>query len=377
MSELDQYDFDLPRELIAQHPLANRSDSRLMLVNRQTGEIEHSHVRDLYRWLLPGDAIVFNNSRVVPAKLVGYRRETQGRWQGLYLRHDPATGVWELLTKTRGTLRTGELLVIQDRAGRDAMEMQCLGRTEDGNLLVKPLVNSSGRGEGASEQPPDPYQLLESIGRIPLPPYIRDGQMVDADVEDYQTVYASQAGSVAAPTAGLHFTPSLLKALERREVQQAMVTLHVGIGTFRPITASRLADHKMHSEWASIGQAACDTINQCRSTGGRCVAVGTTSVRVLESAVRAQAATPLLAPDGSSTSRVKLTPWTGDTDLFITPGFEFKAVDALMTNFHLPKSSLMVLVSSLAGHELIRRAYREAVQERYRFFSYGDAMLIY
>lgn len=358
MSELDRYDFDLPRDLIAQHPLPTRSDSRLMLVNRKTGDIDHSHVRDLYRWLLPGDAIVFNNSRVVPAKLVGYRRETRGRWQGLYLRHDSSTGIWELLTKTRGTLRSGELLVIQDRTGRDALEMQCIGRTEDGNLLVKPLP-----GDHWPKLPDEPTKLLEAIGRIPLPPYIRDGQMVDADVEDYQTVYASQAGSVAAPTAGLHFTPSLLQAIERREVSQAHVTLHVGIGTFRPITAERLADHKMHSEWASIDQASCDTINHSRSTGGRCVAVGTTSVRVLESAVRQTSG--------------KLEPWSGDTDLFITPGFEFKVVDALMTNFHLPKSSLLVLVSALAGFDLIQRAYQEAIREQYRFFSYGDAMLIY
>jgi len=358
MNELDDYDFELPRELIAQHPLAVRSDSRLMLVNRATGEIDHSHVRDLTRWLYPGDVIVLNDSRVIPAKLVGYRTRTRGRWQGLFLRVDAATKTWEVLTKTRGTLTPGETIMVQDRGGRDSMMLRCLARTDEGHLVVIP--------EPIDQWTPlvdDPYTLLDQFGRIPLPPYIRDGQMVDDDVEDYQTVYAKHAGSVAAPTAGLHFTEPLLRAVKKREVEVATVTLHVGIGTFRPIATERLEDHMMHFETGELAEAECDKILAAKRTGGRVLAVGTTSVRVLESAA--------IHGDGS------LKPWSGETDLFIRPGFKFQAIDGLMTNFHLPKSSLLVLVSALAGRDLIRRAYAEAVREEYRFFSYGDAMLIF
>jgi len=358
MNELDQYDFDLPRERIAQHPLATRSDSRLMLVNRATGQIDHSHVRDLPHWLRAGDALVLNNSRVIPAKLVGYRTQTRGRWQGLFLRADPGTGAWEVLTKTRGTLQPGETIMVQDRSGRDSMMLRCVARTDTGHLIVQPESMDQW-----SEISRDPFTLLEQFGRIPLPPYIRDGQMVDADLTDYQTVYAKATGSIAAPTAGLHFTESLLRSISKREVQISAVTLHVGIGTFRPIASEQLADHKMHSEWGSLDAATCDSLLECRKQGGRIVAVGTTTVRVLESAV----------VHGGGT----LTPWTGETDIFIRPGHRFGGIDALLTNFHLPRSSLLVLVSALAGRELIMRAYHEAIAEEYRFFSYGDAMLIY
>ena len=358
MNELDQYDFDLPRERIAQHPLATRSDSRLMLVNRATGQIDHSHVRDLPHWLRAGDALVLNNSRVIPAKLVGYRTQTRGRWQGLFLRADPGTGAWEVLTKTRGTLQPGETIMVQDRSGRDSMMLRCVARTDTGHLIVQPESMDQW-----SEISRDPFTLLEQFGRIPLPPYIRDGQMVDADLTDYQTVYAKATGSIAAPTAGLHFTESLLRSISKREVQISAVTLHVGIGTFRPIASEQLADHKMHSEWGSLDAATCHSLLECRKQGGRIVAVGTTTVRVLESAV----------VHGGGT----LTPWTGETDIFIRPGHRFGGIDALLTNFHLPRSSLLVLVSALAGRELIMRAYHEAIAEEYRFFSYGDAMLIY
>ena len=357
-NELDQYDFELPRERIAQHPLPIRSDSRLMLVNRGTGAIEHSHVRDLPHWLRPGDSLVLNNSRVVPAKLVGYRTQTRGRWQGLFLQADPSTGIWEVLTKTRGTLVAGETLMIQDRGGRDSMILRCIARTEQGHLLVKPEATDQWTTIST-----DPVALLERFGRIPLPPYIRDGQMVDADLTDYQTVYAKDSGSVAAPTAGLHFTDSLLKTIRNREVATEQVTLHVGIGTFRPIAVDKLDDHKMHHEWGSIDAVTCDRLNANRREGGRIIAVGTTSVRVLESAA--------LKNEG------KLAAWTGETDLFIRPGHRFAAIDALMTNFHLPRSSLLVLVSAFANRELILHAYQEAIKEEYRFFSYGDAMLLY
>ncbi len=358
MSELDLYDFDLPRELIAQHPLANRTDSRLMLVNRRTGEIEHSHVRDLPYWLREGDSLVLNNSRVIPAKLVGYRTQTRGRWQGLFLRCDSQSGTWEVLTKTRGTLQPGEIIMIQDRGGRDSMLLRCVQRTDDGHLLAVPAAIDQWTTISS-----DPFTLLEQFGRIPLPPYIRDGQMVDSDLVDYQTVFAQAAGSIAAPTAGLHFTEPLLRTIHKRGVSIASVTLHVGIGTFRPIAVERLDDHKMHREWGSIDDATCASLTANRTAGGRVVAVGTTSVRVLESAAAAAGG--------------KLTPWSGETDLFIRPGHPFAAIDALMTNFHLPRSSLLVLASALAGRELMMRAYQEAIREEYRFFSYGDAMLIH
>jgi S-adenosylmethionine:tRNA ribosyltransferase-isomerase len=351
MSEMDEYDFELPRELIAQHPLANRTDARLMLVNRQTGQIDHSHVRDIVDHLSPGDAIVLNNSRVVPAKLVGYRVQTRGRWQGLFLAADEKTGVWEVLTKTRGKLVAGEQIMIQDRHGRDAMTLRCIVRTEDGHLLAKPELAGT------------PVELLERFGRVPLPPYIRDGQMVDSDLTDYQTVFANRPGSVAAPTAGLHFTEPLLRKIGTAGVQVAAVTLHVGIGTFRPISVDSLDEHRMHSEWGELTEATADALSRTRQVGKRVVAVGSTSVRVLESAAAAGGG--------------QLAPWTGETDLFIRPGHRFAGCDAIMTNFHLPRSSLLVMMSAFAGRELIRAAYQEAIRHEYRFFSYGDAMMIY
>jgi S-adenosylmethionine:tRNA ribosyltransferase-isomerase len=364
MSEIDLYDYELPRERIAQEPLATRSDARLMLIDRSQGAIDHYHVRDLPELLHAEDALVLNNSRVIPARLVGYRSRTGGRWQGLFLRADSESGVWEVLTKTRGKLEPGETLTVQDREARDGMRLTVVSRTEQGHLLVMP-----GPPEGAIPQewldrpePSTPLQWLERYGRVPLPPYIRDGQMVDADVQNYQTVYAREGGSVAAPTAGLHFTQPLLDEISKGQTATSEVTLHVGIGTFRPIEAEQLSEHRMHSEWGQIGEDTCRVINERRAAGGRCVAVGTTSVRVLESA----------AEQGQG----ELQPWTGTTDLFIKPPYDCRVVDALMTNFHLPKSSLLVLVSALAGRELIQKAYRTAIEQEYRFYSYGDAMLI-
>jgi S-adenosylmethionine:tRNA ribosyltransferase-isomerase len=351
MSEMDQYDFDLPRDQIAQHPLPNRTDAKLMLVDRQTGKIEHAYVRDLPEFISPGDAIVLNNSRVVPAKLVGYRAQTRGRWQGLFLAADAKTGVWEVLTKTRGKLMDGELITVQDRQGRDALHLRCLTRTEEGHLLVKP------------EMAGGPVDLLERFGRVPLPPYIRDGQMVDSDLKDYQTVYANRPGSVAAPTAGLHFTEPLLRKLGDQGVIVSAVTLHVGIGTFRPITVDSLDEHRMHSEWGELTAATCDALRKTREQGRRVLAVGSTSVRVLESAA--------LAAEG------QLAPWSGQTDLFIRPGHRFAGCDAIMTNFHLPRSSLLVMMSAFIGRQLLMKAYEEAVKNNYRFFSYGDAMLLH
>lgn len=354
--EIDQFDYVLPDELIAQNPLANRVDARLMLVNRSTGSIDHHHIRDLPELLSPGDTLVMNNSRVIPARMVGYRDRTGGRWQGLFLRSDESTGLWEILTKTRGKLETGETIVVRDRDARDGMRLAVVARTDDGKLLVKPSLPSEIEGDYRC-----PADWLRRFGRVPIPPYIRGGQMVDADVVDYQTVYAKTDGSVAAPTAGLHFTKSLLEKLRGSGVGTVEVTLHVGIGTFRPIATQSLDEHQMHTEWGEIDQPSVNEIN-ARRKRGRTIAVGTTSMRVLESAACA--------------SGGLLKPWTGETDLFITPGFRFAASDGLLTNFHLPKSSLLVLVSAFAGRDLAMQAYRDAIDNEYRFYSYGDAMLI-
>ncbi len=347
MTDMRLYDFDLPKDRIAQEPLPQRSDAKLMLVDRRSGQIDHAYIRDLPDLIDAGDAMVLNNSRVLPARLSGYRVATRGRWQGLFLAADPQTGVWEVLTKTRGKLVAGEVIMVQDRHGRDALSLRCVARTDEGRLLVKP------------EQPGSAVELLEQFGRVPLPPYIRDGQMVDADLQNYQTVFARHPGSVAAPTAGLHFTAPLLQRLADRGVSLAQVTLHVGIGTFRPITVDTLEEHQMHSEWGELPAETSEQMSTSRQQGGRVIAVGSTSVRVLESAAAAGQ-----------------TPWSGQTDLFIRPGHRFTSCDAILTNFHLPRSSLLVMMSAFAGHELIMRAYREAVDQQYRFFSYGDAMLI-
>ena len=359
MSELDLYDYDLPRERIAQDPLANRSDSRLMVVHRRSGEIQHHYVRDLPDLLRADDALVLNDSRVIPARLVGFRTRTRGRWQGLFLREDVDAGVWEILTRTRGKLVEGETITVEDRNGLPGMRLQVVSRTDEGHLLVLPLAPEQDLGE--TDGFDSPAQWLERYGRIPIPPYIRDGHMVDADIENYQTVFAKAPGSVAAPTAGLHFTPQLLRQIIDDGTETASVTLHVGLGTFRPIATERLDDHEMHTEWGQITAENAEVVNEKRRGGGRCVAVGTTSVRVLESTAH---------------SLGRLDAWTGTTDLFIRPPYKFEVVDALMTNFHLPKSTLLVLVSALAGRELILEAYAKAIEAEYRFFSYGDAMLI-
>lgn len=347
MSEVDQYDYELPRELIAQFPLPCRSDARLLVVDRREQSWQHQHVRDLPALLDPRDCLVLNNTRVVPARLVGYRAKTRGRWTGLFLSADQQ-GLWKVMATTRGRPAPGEIVVLRDRQARDALHLQLVERSEPGLWLVRPESH-------------DPvFELLERIGRVPLPPYIRSGEMVDADRSTYQTVYAEAAGAVAAPTAGLHFTPELLAALQSRGMAFARVTLHVGPGTFRPIQAERLADHPMHFEWGCVAQDAVDRLERRRRQGGRVVVVGTTSMRLLETAAR----------EGT------LRAWSGETNLFIRPPFEFHASDALLTNFHLPRSTLLILVRTFGGDQLIRSAYEEAVREQYRFFSYGDAMLI-
>ena len=347
MSDLDHYDYNLPRELIAQHPLPRRADARLLVVDRKAGELTHSHVRDIGEWLRANDCLVANDTKVVPAKLTGRRTFTGGRWQGLFLSVDESGG-WRLLCKARGRLKPGEKITLLDRNAREDVSLILVEKEDEGVWLVKPLTDENT------------WTVLERIGRVPLPHYIRGGEPIDADRLQYQTMFAEKPGAVAAPTAGLHFTPELLDRLQQQGIQQARVTLHVGLGTFRPIQTETLAEHRMHSEWGSIDAANVSKLLAARQAGARIVAVGTTSVRVLETAAAAG----------------ELRPWTGNTDLFIRPPYAFRAVDALVTNFHLPRSTLLVLVRTFGGDELIRRAYDEAIREEYRFFSYGDAMLI-
>ncbi len=343
----DHYDFDLPKELIAQHPVRNREDARLLSVIRSTNSIEHFHVRDLPELLVPGDCLVLNNTKVIPAKLVGYRTQTGGRWAGLFLEAD-GQGNWKMLCKTRGRIKEGESVTLQDCNGVERTTLTLLTRLDGGEWVGRPEM------EGTTDE------ILDLVGRVPLPHYIRDGNMVDSDRADYQTVYAKELGAVAAPTAGLHFTKSLVRKLIDDGINLAQVTLHVGIGTFRPMTTELLGDHEMHSEWGSISEASAKLINKSRAAGGRIIAVGTTSVRVLETAG----------------SQGTIEPWSGDTSLFIKPPYDFKIVDGLLTNFHLPRSTLLVLVRTFGGDELMQRVYCEAIEEKYRFFSYGDAMLI-
>jgi S-adenosylmethionine:tRNA ribosyltransferase-isomerase len=346
--ELSHYDYDLPRQLIAQRPLARRSDARLMVVNRAEGSIQHRHVRDLPDLLRAHDCLVINDSRVLPARLLGKRSLTGGGWEGLFLSADEA-GRWRILGKTRGKLQPGEKVVLLNRLGNEDVELELFEKQPGGVWLARP---QSGE---------ETYGLLDRVGRVPLPHYIRGGEMVDDDRGWYQTVYARHPGSAAAPTAGLHFTDELLGRLVDAGVTPVRATLHVGLDTFRPISAATLAEHHMHSEHGNLGATAVERIRHCRSLGGRVVAVGTTSVRILETAARSG----------------ELQPWAGQTDLFIRPPYQFRVVDVLMTNFHLPCTSLLVLVCAFGGHDLIMRAYAEAIRENFRFYSYGDAMIVF
>lgn len=347
MDEIGHYDYELPKELVAQSPLTVRSDARLLLVDRQRKSLSHNHVRDLPELLQEGDCLVVNDTRVVPARLVGYRSQTGGKWEGLFLEASE-TGHWRILCKTRGKLAPGETITLTNSEGTEDVELEMGAKEPGGVWVVRPRSEEST------------FPLLDRVGRVPLPPYIRKGQMVESDRQTYQTVYARKPGAVAAPTAGLHFTDALLTRLQARGVAIAHVTLHVGLGTFRPIETDSLSQHEMHSEWGSLEAPVVDRLLDCRRDGGRIVAVGTTSVRLLETA----------AGEGT------LRPFCGDTNLFIRPPYQFKAVDALMTNFHLPRTTLLVLVRTFGGDELIMQAYEEAVREEYRFYSYGDGMLI-
>jgi len=346
---LAHYDYELPAELIAQEPLVNRSDARLLVVDRNTQSFQHRHIRDLPEFLQPQDSLVLNDTKVVPARLIGKRTRTGGHWEGLFLQLIPPN-LWQIIGKTRGKMQVGETVQLHSPDGKNDLQIELVAKKEDSTWLVQPLSPLSEEGGTLG--------LLERVGWTPIPPYIRGGKPLAYDKERYQTVYAAHSGSVAAPTAGLHLTPELLETIKQQGTAITSVTLHVGVGTFKPITADNIEEHHMHSEWCALPTESATILRQCRSNGGRIVAVGTTSVRTLESASDS------------------LAPFEETTSLFIRPPYRFRNVDVLLTNFHFPKSTLLILVRTLGGDELIREAYQEAVREKYRFFSYGDAMLI-
>lgn len=348
--ETSAFDFVLPDDLVAQQPAEPRDESRLLVVHRDGGKMEHRTFRDLPELLAPGDVLARNDTRVVPARLIGRREATGGKWEGLFLRElprDDANGPrWEILATTRGKPAAGETVLVGEG---DGLRLILLEKGDGGRWVVRP-----GSSEPAAA-------LLARSGRVPLPPYIRKGQEGPGDRLRYQTLYARSPGAVAAPTAGLHFTAELFARLAERGVSTADLTLHVGLGTFRPIEAETIEDHVLHAEWGELSPSTALALNAARGRGGRVVAVGTTSARLLETA---------------SAGFDEIRPFAGETALYLRPGHAFRGLDALVTNFHLPRSSLLVLVSAFAGHELTRAAYAEAVRERYRFYSYGDAMLV-
>lgn len=333
--------YDLPQELIAQTPLQRRDASRLMVLDKDTGAVEHRHFFDLPDYLRPGDCLVLNDSRVLPARLIG-RRESGGVSEVLLLT-EKGDGVWECLVRPGKKLRPGARVIFGD----GQLTAEIVEILPDGNRLVK------FHYQGIF------LEILEELGRMPLPPYIKETLQ---DQERYQTVYSRVPGSAAAPTAGLHFTPELLRKIQDMGVETAYVTLHVGLGTFRPVKVDDVENHDMHSEYCMISQEAADKINAAKARGGRVICVGTTSCRTIESFAN---------EDGT------IAPSAGWTNIFIYPGYRFKCLDALVTNFHLPESTLVMLVSALAGKEHIMNAYARAVEEKYRFFSFGDAMLIH
>lgn len=332
--------YDLPEELIAQTPLERRDSSRLMVMDRKTGALEHRHFYDIVSYLNPGDCLVMNDSRVLPARLLGHR-PTGGAVEVLLLR-DLGGGRWECLVKPGRKMLQGQEVSFGD----GSLTARVLQVLDDGNRIVQ------FEYEGIF------LEVLERLGKMPLPPYIKEELQ---DQERYQTVYARQSGSAAAPTAGLHFTQELLQKIRDKGVREAFVTLHVGLGTFRPVKAEEITQHQMHQELCMMGEETARILNETRASGGRIFCVGTTSCRTLESLVHA---------DGSFSAGSR---WT---DIFIYPGYRFRAMDGLITNFHLPESTLVMLVSAFSSREFILNAYREAVKERYRFFSFGDAMLI-
>jgi S-adenosylmethionine:tRNA ribosyltransferase-isomerase len=347
---ISDFDYRLPPDRIAQSPARPRDASRLMVLDRAGAAVAHRRFHELPDLLAPGDLLVLNDTRVIPAAFTA-RRASGARIEGCFLR-EVGPGLWEVLLKGRGRLRAGETLALVDAAGEARAEIRLAERGDGGAWRVRAPAGQ------------EPLAVLALVGRPPLPPYIRRKGEADeraaADRDDYQTIYARRDGAVAAPTAGLHFTPRVIAGLDARGIERVFVTLHVGLGTFQPVRAERLADHRMHEEHAEVSPEAAERINRARAEGRRIVAVGTTTVRALESAADEQGV--------RAGNR-----WTR---LFIRPPHRFRVVDAMLTNFHLPRTTLLVMVSAFAGRERILAAYREAIRTGYRFYSYGDAMLI-
>ena len=337
------FDYELPGELIAQRPLGQRDQSRLLILDRDSGTISHSSFSRLAEYLTAGDCLVLNDSRVIPAKFKALRR-SGGKVEGLFLAE--SEGAWQIMLRPSARLREDETLELP------------------GHPSGLRLLKSLGKGiwQARTEPAASSLEILESIGRVPLPPYIKREANSDepTDKQRYQTIFADKPGSVAAPTAGLHFTEAMFEKLKDKEIQHTYITLHVGLGTFAPLATEHIEEHPIHEEWFSISSNTAKQLKATRDSGGKIVAVGTTSVRVLEAA----------------SSKGELMAQEGWTDIFIKPGYEFRATDMMLTNFHLPKSSLLVLVCAFASRELIFKAYRQAIEKKYRFYSYGDAMLI-
>ncbi|MBO8136537.1 MAG: tRNA preQ1(34) S-adenosylmethionine ribosyltransferase-isomerase QueA [Desulfotomaculum sp.] len=344
MYKTSDYDYYLPEELIAQEPLNRRDQSRLMVLHRNSGVLEHRHFNEIIKFLRPGDTLVINETKVLPARLYGKRKATGAKIEVLLLKQQTGT-CWEALVKPGKRAKVGDTLTFTD--GKQVLlEADIIDKTEAGGRVLEFKYTGNF------------LELLDRIGTMPLPPYIKK-ELQDRD--RYQTVYARKEGSAAAPTAGLHFTEELLHQVQQKGITVARLLLHVGLGTFRPVKVEDIREHKMHQEYYEVTKETADIINAAKERGNKVVAVGTTSVRTLETAAGA---------DG------KVKPGSGWTDIFIYPGYKFKCVDALITNFHLPKSTLMMLVAAFAGKDKIMKAYEEAVKEKYRFFSFGDAMLI-
>ncbi len=340
--DVQLFDFDLPERLIAQHPLPERTASRLLVLDKRTGATAHRQFVDLIEYLKPGDVLVVNDSRVLPARLIGEKADTGAKIEVLLLK-TLGDDRWETLVKPGKRVKPGTEIVFGD----GSLRCICEATTEAGGRIVR--FSYAGIF----------YEVLERLGSMPLPPYIH-AQLEDR--ERYQTVYARERGSAAAPTAGLHFTREYLEKVQAKGVKLAFLTLHVGLGTFRPVSSDKVEEHTMHSEYYEIPAETAEAVNAAKASGGRVIAVGTTSCRTLETVAKANGG--------------MLTAQSGWTDIFIYPGYSFSIVDGLLTNFHLPKSTLVMLVSALAGRENVLNAYREAIEREYRFFSFGDAMLV-
>ncbi len=353
--DVKDFYYELPEELIAQDPLEDRSGSRLLVLHKETGELEHKGFRHIVDYLNPGDCLVLNNTRVIPARLYGERERTQARIEILLLKRRE-NDIWETLVKPGKKAKPGTRIIF----GGGLLTGEVLEIAEEGNRLIQFTY------DGIFEE------LLDRLGQMPLPPYITHPLQ---DKNRYQTVYAREEGSAAAPTAGLHFTPELLEEIRRKGISIAEITLHVGLGTFRPVKAKQVQDHHMHSEFYQIDETAAGIINETKSRGGRIICVGTTSCRTIESAAKSLQAKKQ-QEGGAPSEGVTVQAGSGWTDIFIYPGYQFQVLDGLITNFHLPESTLVMLVSALAGREQVMKAYETAVQEKYRFFSFGDAMLI-